>query len=112
MISPVPVALMCPKPVRTSQVSGLLSKQENLFLSPSLQVSDSGEGLALAKEITQIFQTRGLAGPMIGNKQSPGQGRRLGQIEKQPSRYQGNPLISDSVFQEIQDKAGDFPWDE
>ena len=110
MISPVPVPLVCPKPVRTSQVSGLLGEQENLFLSPSRPVF--GEGLILTKEITQIFQTRGLAGPMVGNKQSPGQGRRQVQIEKQPSRYQANPLLSDPAFQEIQTQAGDFPWDE
>ena len=110
MISPVPVPLVCPKPVRTSQVSGLLGEQENLFLSPSRPVFE--EGLILTKEITQIFQTRGLAGPMVGNKQSPGQGRRQVQIEKQPSRYQANPLLSDPAFQEIQTQAGDFPWDE
>lgn len=103
--------MVCPKPVRTSQISGLPDKQANLFLSPSAPVSDSSEGLILTKEITQIFQTRGLVQPIAGNRQSPGQGRRQGQVDRQPSRYQANPLLSDSAFKEIEEKAGDFPWD-
>ncbi len=111
MISPLPVAIVCPKPVRTSQISGLPGNQANLFLSPSAPVSDSSEGLILTKEITQIFQTRGLVQPIVGNRQSPGQGRRQVQMDRQPPRCQANPLLSDPAFKEIEEKAGDFPWD-
>ena len=109
MTSAVPAVLISPKPIRTSLVSALPHDQPNFFLSQS-KATDSDEGLLVAKEISQIVRTRGAARQMVGNKQSPGQGRRLGQVAGLPQRCEGNPMLSDSVFREMEETVGDFPW--
>lgn len=107
MTSAVPVLLVAPKPVRTSLVSCLPNKQPNLFLSPVPPGTDSDEGLLVAKEMAQLVQTRELARPAAGL--APGQSRR--QREKQTPGRQENPMLRDLAFREIEEKAGDFPWD-
>ena len=109
MTSAVPVLLVAPKPVRNSLVSCLPDKQPNLFLCPAASGTDSGEGLLVAKEIAQLVQTRELARPAAGLGSA--QNRRQGQREPQPPRRQANPMLNDLAFREIEEKAGDFPWD-
>lgn len=108
MTSAVPVLLVSPKPMRTSLVSCLSDKQPNLFLSPAAPGSDSDKGLLIAKEIAQLVHTKELPKPTAGLGL---QSRRQAQRDPQPPQRQANPMLKDSAFREIEEKAGDFPWD-